>query len=245
MLEVCYDERRNYWQDDHEPNGLNGDTLWLVGASICDGRCSGLFQMDISVGVSCSEIRLNGNVVLSDMCPATVVYELVELDRNMAAERMSVEVEGNNLELNAWRISSWWMELARDLHVSCSATTAQQDRRPVEAVVGCEPSRDGDVDDGGDDGGNEQVVRGWGLGPCVQMLSEGGGYAMWKDMVRGLDQRVQWATVIAYYHALCFCLENHVHVARALFRCLPWGKDINSSPTANAATETALKPTRQ
>ena len=76
MLEVCYDERRNYWQDDHEPNGLNGDTLWLVGASICDGRCSGLFQMDISVGVSCSEIRLNGNVVLSDMCPATVVYEL-------------------------------------------------------------------------------------------------------------------------------------------------------------------------
>ena len=120
-----------------------------------------------------------------------MVFELVEVDPSTGAGRRNVQVEENSLVVGAYRTSSWSMELERYLDVLCSRTI-QELRRLVGAMAGCAPSRVGDGDSGGgDDGDNEQVFRGRDRGPCVQRLSEGGGDAMWKDMRRALDQRLQ------------------------------------------------------
>jgi len=66
------------------------DSLCSGAASIGDGRCSDLFQRDICVGASCSEIRPNGNVVWKGMARATVVFELVEVGLKKDAGRTSV-----------------------------------------------------------------------------------------------------------------------------------------------------------
>lgn len=158
--------------------------------SIGDGRCSGLCQTDIWVGASCSEIRPNGNVVSAGTDRATVVFELVEVDPSTGAGRTDVQVEENSLVVDAYCTSSWSMELERYLDVLCSATI-QELRRPVGAMAECAPSRVGDGDGGGVDGDNGQDVRGRDRGPYMQRLSEDGGDAMWKDMRRGLDQRLQ------------------------------------------------------
>jgi hypothetical protein len=129
------------------------DSLCSAAASIGVGRYSGLFQMDIWVGASCSEIRPNGNVVWSGTVRATAVFELAEVDLNTDAGRTDVRVEGNSLAVDAWRTSSWSMELAKDLDVLCSAT-ARQLRRRVGAMAQCVLNRDGGADDGGDDDDN-------------------------------------------------------------------------------------------
>jgi len=59
------------------------------------------------------------------MVQVTVVYELAGVDLNTGAGRTTnVQAEENNLLMDAWRTSSWSMELAKDLDVWCS-TTAQ------------------------------------------------------------------------------------------------------------------------
>jgi hypothetical protein len=153
VQEVWYDVKRNYYQDDRVLNGPKNDNLCSAAASIGVGRYSGLFQMDIWVGASCSEIRPNGNVVWSGTVRATAVFELAEVDLNTDAGRTDVRVEGNSLAVDAWRTSSWSMELAKDLDVLCSAT-ARQLRRRVGAMAQCVLNRDGGADDGGDDDDN-------------------------------------------------------------------------------------------
>jgi hypothetical protein len=102
--------------------------------------------------VSCSEIRPNGNVVWVGMVRVTVAFELAEADLYTGADRTTnVQAEENTLLMNAWRTSSWSMELAKDLDVWHS-TTAQQLRRLVGAMARCVPNRGGGADDGGDDG---------------------------------------------------------------------------------------------
>jgi hypothetical protein len=152
VRKVCRDEKRNCYQDDRVKNDPMNDDLCSVAVSIDVGRCIGLFRTDIWVGASCSEIRPNGNVVWVDMVRVTVVFELAEVDLNTGAGRTTnVQAEENNLLMDAWRTSSWLMELAKYLDVWCS-TTAQQLRRPVGAAAQCVPNRGGGADDGGDDG---------------------------------------------------------------------------------------------
>jgi len=125
VREVCRDEKRNRYQDDRVKNGPMNDDLCWAEVSIDVGRCSGLFRTDIWVGASCSEIRPNENVVWVGMVQVTVVYELAEVDLNTGAGRTTnVQAEENSLLMDAWRTSSWSMELAKDLDVWCS-TTAQ------------------------------------------------------------------------------------------------------------------------
>ena len=71
-------------------NGQTNGSLCSGAASTGDGRCSDLFQTDICVGASCSEIRPNGNVVWTGTAQATAVFELAEVDLNTDAGRTSV-----------------------------------------------------------------------------------------------------------------------------------------------------------
>jgi hypothetical protein len=118
VREVCRDEKRNRYRDDRVKNVPMNDDLYSAAVSIDVGRCNDLFRTDIWVGVSCSEIRPNGNVVWVGMVRETVVFELAEVDLYTGAGRTTnVQAEENTLLMDAWRTSSWSMELAKDLDV--------------------------------------------------------------------------------------------------------------------------------
>lgn len=210
-----------------------------------DGRNIDPSESGISTGVMYSETRPSANDVDEGKGQAIMVDALAVVVENTHVGRMNAGGQESSLGDDACYVSSGLKALEKD-----SDDAYWRELRRVGRGVGvCERSSScGDYDDeknGDGDDGSEQVCLVWSRWICVQSLSEGGGGAMLQDVQHGLERQLQWATARYCDLALCFCLKNHAHVARALLGCLPWGKDINSSPTANAATETALDPARQ